>query len=186
MNTPNIMYEEAPFDPGAPVADVPAARALRFDERALSLFERYLQAVITRRLMILGILLVSLSAGVIAYLMTTPQYRATSRVEITRAQPKVTNVEGLEMEERGRDVQFYETQYRVLQARSLAERVARVLGLQNDDNFFKAFGGGKAKGDSSAAPAAKAPDNQANRLRSATSILLNGIGMQPVGNSNLV
>src|ERR1700712_4888368 len=97
----NITYEEGPFDPGAAAAtgsEVQSA-ALRMDERALSVLERYWQALITRRLLIASIILLSMAVGVIAYLMATPQYQATSRIEITRVQTKVTNVQGIDTED---------------------------------------------------------------------------------------
>lgn len=183
MNT-SITYEEVPFDPAATAAESSLARARRIDERALSLAERYLQAVINRRLMILGIVLLSMIVGVIAYLMATPQYRATARLEIARTQPKVLSVQGVEVEDRGRDIQFYETQYQLLRAKSLAERVARALSLQNNDAFFEMFGGEKV--DPGAPKKALSANDQADRLAAATSILLQNIEIKPVGNSNLV
>src|SRR6187401_1712122 len=76
---------------------------------------------------IAAIIAASLIAGLVITLLMTPQYTAVARVEISREQKNVTNVQGLESEESNRDLEFYQTQYALLEARSLAERVARVL-----------------------------------------------------------
>ncbi|PZU77926.1 MAG: exopolysaccharide biosynthesis protein, partial [Sphingomonas sp.] len=90
--------------------------------------------------MIAGIIVAALAIGLLATLLATPQYSATARIEISRDQKKVTNVEGLEAPASDRDTEFYQTQYSLLQARSLAERVARALRLGSDEAFFKAHG----------------------------------------------
>ena len=88
---------------------------------------QYWQVVLRWKWLILGITAAALVFGLLATLLATPQYTATSRIEISRAQKNVTNVESLESAEAGRDLEFYQTQYSLLQARSLAERVARQL-----------------------------------------------------------
>jgi polysaccharide biosynthesis transport protein len=90
---------------------------------------QYWQVVLRWKWVIAGIILASLAIGIVATLLATPQYTATSRIEISREQKKVTNVEGLESSEAGRDLEFFQTQYSLLQARSLAERVSRQLCL---------------------------------------------------------
>ena len=90
--------------------------------------------------MIAGIILAALVLGLIATLLATPQYTAASRIEISRDQKKVTNVQGIEAADAGRDLEFYQTQYSLLQARSLAERVARQLRLATNEAFFEAHG----------------------------------------------
>ena len=49
-------------------------------------------------------------AGAIITLLMTPQYTATSRIEIAREQANVTNVEGLKRERNAPDQEFYLTQ----------------------------------------------------------------------------
>lgn len=89
---------------------------------------------------IAGVIVVALALGVIATLLATPQYTATARIEISREQQNVTKVEGLESPQASRDEEFYQTQYANLQARSLAERVARHLRLARNPAFFEAHG----------------------------------------------
>ncbi|MET0246921.1 MAG: polysaccharide biosynthesis tyrosine autokinase, partial [Sphingomonas sp.] len=186
--TTNLTYEEAPFDPAATSVAAAAApekpAGQRLDERAVSAIERYWRAMLNRRLLILAVLLASMTVGVITYLMATPLYTTTARIEIQRSQAKVVNMGGLELEDRSRDLQFYETQYNLLKARSLAERVARVLGLQNDDKFFAMYGDGGSAG--ATGPRTRSAQDQAKRLDQAASILLENISVDPIGASSLV
>jgi len=97
--------------------------------------------VITRwKWIISAIIAVALIAGLIVTLLITPEYTASTRIQISRDQKNITKVDGLESPEAGRDLEFYQTQYSLLQARSLAERVARRLRLSTDDAFFAAHG----------------------------------------------
>ena len=90
------------------------------------------------RWVILGIVVLSGLAGLIITLMMTPQYTAATRMEISREEKRITNIEGVESSSGNRfDQEFYQTQYTLLGARSVAERVARVLKLADDDAFFK-------------------------------------------------
>ena len=101
---------------------------------------QYWQVVLRWKWVIIGIILAAMAIGLVATLLATPKYTATSRIEISREQKKVTNVEGLESPEAGRDLEFFQTQYSLLQARSLAERVARQLRLSSNAAFFEAHG----------------------------------------------
>ena len=64
--------------------------------------------VITRwKWIILGIIGVALAVGLVTTLLMTPRYTANSRIEISREQKNVTNVQGLESADVARDVVFY-------------------------------------------------------------------------------
>ncbi len=101
---------------------------------------QYWHAALRWKWAILGIILSCLIAGLLMTLLTSPRYTAHSQIEISREQKNITKVEGIESAEAGRDLEFYETQYSLLQANSLAERVARKLGLARNDAFFAAHG----------------------------------------------
>ena len=120
---------------GVAAPDVNSERGL-----APPILLQYWQVVLRWKWLIIGITVSALTLGLIVTLLATPQYTATSRIEISRAQKNVTNVESLESAEAGRDLEFYQTQYSLLQARSLAERVARQLRLGTGDAFFEAHG----------------------------------------------
>ncbi len=87
-----------------------------------------------------AIVTVTVVIGAILTLLMTPQYTATSRIEIAREQANVTNVEGLQRENTTPSQEFYLTQYSLLGARSLAERVERRLRLASNQDFFAAHG----------------------------------------------
>lgn len=101
---------------------------------------QYWNMVVRHRWLVLGIIVASLVGGILLTLLATPQYTATSRVEIARQQQRITNVQGVQSEEAGRDLEFYFTQYSLLEARSLAERVSRQLNLPRSAVFFEANG----------------------------------------------
>ena len=99
---------------------------------------QYWQVVLRLRWAIAGIIAATLVAGLIVTILATPRYTATTRLEISRSQKNVTNVGQLDLREDAGELEFYQTQYALLQARSLAERVARKLRLSQSDEFFEA------------------------------------------------
>jgi len=149
---------------------------------------QYWQVVLRWKLVIAGIILGSLTIGLVATLLATPQYSATSRIEIRRDQKKVTNVEGLEAADSGRDVEFYQTQYKLLESRSLAERVARKLRLANNEGFFEAHGVDITEGKLFANKAGQplTAKERADREQLAIGLLLGHASIAPIRGSALV
>ncbi|WP_230782339.1 GumC family protein [Sphingomonas sp. Leaf37] len=91
------------------------------------------------RYAIIGIVVGCLLIGTIVTLLMTPKYTAVATVEVSRDSNKVSNFEGVERETSVADQEFYQTQYGLLEARSLAERVANQLRLVDDPKFFERF-----------------------------------------------
>ena len=149
--------------------------------------EQIFRAILAHKWVVLGIIGASLLLGIVATLLATPQYTAVSRIEISRQEANVTNVEGVEEADRTRDVEFYDTQYALLEARSLAERVVRDLGLASNDGFFESFGvvpdEAVSLEDESGAARAQGP---ASRQAAATKILLDHVDISPIRGSSLV
>ena len=149
---------------------------------------QYWSMALRHRWVVIGILIGSIVVGILATLLATPQYSATSRIEISRQQQRITNVQGVESEETGRDLEFYFTQYSLLEARSLAERVSRQLNLPRNEAFFAAHGvepeggallniGGDRPLDSSAL---------ADRQNLVVETLLQHVAVNPIRSSALV
>ncbi len=92
------------------------------------------------RYVILGSIAACLLLGLIATLLMTPKYTATTTVEISRESSKVTDFQGVERETSVADQEFYQTQYGLLRSRLLSERVAAQLRLVDDPSFFEKFG----------------------------------------------
>jgi len=136
---------------------------------------------------ILGVILGTLVVGLVATLLMTPHYTATTRIEISRDQKNVTKVDGVESPDAGRDLEFYQTQYSLLQARSLADRVAKQLHLARDNAFFAAHGVNPDKLGAGADPGAgRVAAQEAGRQRAAADLLLQHVGIAPVRGSSLI
>jgi len=137
--------------------------------------------------LILGFVAAALVLGAIVTLLTTPQYTAQARIEIQRQQANVTNVEGLEPEQTGQNLEFYQTQYSLLKARSLADRVSRNLRLARDVEFLDAHG--IDHGSSLLSPNSKSnlnPSELRAREVAVVNALLEAIEITPVRGSALV
>ena len=149
---------------------------------------QYWQVVLRWKWLIAAITASALIFGFVATLLATPQYTATSRIEISRAQKNVTNVEGLESADAGRDLEFYQTQYALLQARSLAGRVARQLRLGTSDVFFKAHGIEMGDEGLFATKSGKqfSAAEKLKREKNAIDVLAKNISISPVRGSALV
>lgn len=140
-----------------------------------------MQIVFRWKWVVISIILISLLFSGIVTLLMTPQYTATSRLEISRERQNVTNVEGDDAKQNGQDVEFYKTQYSLLEVRSLAERVARSLRLAGSDAFFAGHGI-TPEGDGARWTAAqrKARESQA------VDLLLAHVSIDPIPVSSLV
>lgn len=104
------------------------------------IIRQYLRIAHRWRHVILGAVASCVLIGLIATLLMTPKYTASVTIEISREASQVTNFQGVERETSVADQEFYQTQYGLLQSRSLSERVATQLGLVNDPAFYEKFG----------------------------------------------
>src|SRR3546814_9461406 len=96
-------------------------------------------AVYSHRYLVLGLLVGALLMGLLVTFMTTPQYTSTARIEILPDAPVATSVAGEPDRAVSDEVSFYNTQYSLLQSRSLAERVIRAGNLMSNESFVSAF-----------------------------------------------
>lgn len=158
----------------------------RFD-REMPMVREYLAIIVRRKWIIVTIVALALIAGLVWTLMMTPQYTAASLIEISRQQQQVTQVEGIEQGDRTFDQEFYETQYELLRARTVAERVASDLRLANNLDFFSAHG---INPDSvewlSSNDTAPSRSDLAEREKAAVGLLLANIEIAPIARSSLV
>lgn len=137
---------------------------------------QYWHAALRRKWVILAILLLALAAGVVITLLSRPQYVASAQIEISRDERNPTKIEGIDGEASMQDQEFYQTQYTLLESRSLAERVAQQLSLANNPAFYEAH-------DLEPPPAAN--DARA-KVREAGNLLLAHVEVVPVTRSRLV
>ncbi|WP_037477186.1 GumC family protein [Sphingomonas melonis] len=110
------------------------------ETEAIPVVRQYLRVLMRWRYLILGTVAVCFLLGLVITLLMTPQYTATAAIEISRESSQVTNFQGVERETSLADQEFYQTQYGLLESRSLSERVAVQLRLVDDPKFFERFG----------------------------------------------
>lgn len=146
------------------------------------------RALMRWKWLILAVLASAVLLGLLVTMMTTPLYTAQTQLEISRKQVNVTNVEGLQ-DMAAKDLEFYQTQYGLLQSRSLAERVAKKLKLAENPTFLAAYGMAPESGGGLFAerrPGAMTADERQGREKAAIGILLGNVAIVPVRGSSLV
>ncbi|HTU12658.1 MAG TPA: polysaccharide biosynthesis tyrosine autokinase [Allosphingosinicella sp.] len=147
---------------------------------------RYLRIALRWRWLIIGVTVAAIIAGLIITYLTTPLYTAEATLEIQRENDRITQVRGVEPETSSVDMEFYQTQYGLLQSRSLAERVATDLRLYSDPNFFEMFGDDETAARVRESPLANNQATRQDRVRRAGVLLLRQLAVSPVRLSRLV
>lgn len=138
-------------------------------------------AVVRRRWRLLAAVCgVVLAVSVVKYAMTPKEYRATTTLQIERRVSGIATMENLFRVDPW-DMEFYPTQYRLLQSRGLAERVVKNLRLA-EDPVFNPVRAGLPTGREQAVTAA---DDQA-LLGALAGKLLGGLEVNPIRNTRLV
>jgi succinoglycan biosynthesis transport protein ExoP len=160
-----------------------------FPEEAPHLLD-YLHVVLKRRWVVLSCLLIVFSTVAIGTLKQKPVYAGRVLVEINPEQPNVLNFKEV-LQISSVDVDSYrETQYKILQSRTLAERVVRDLQLYRYPEFYRGrllFGlivRDPEKIPSASDPAP--PDPSWDAYRNTVKHFLDSVDVSPVRRSNLV
>ena len=101
------------------------------------------KVVVKHRRLLIWIFVIFLIVGAYFTFTATPLYIATAMLKIEPANPTVTGVTGVgegpgRATEGGGPYDYYQTQYKLLQSRSLAARVIRDLGLDANKAFTSA------------------------------------------------
>jgi len=157
---------------------------------------KYWRVFLKHRWLFIIAAVLGLSVGAARTLLTTPVYRAATTIQINRTIPNVSGVQGgedLSDVEGGRNDEFYQTQYELLQSRSLAERVVKTMNLQDNAAFIVAavrsplanlkrlvFG---AEAQSSASSTSQ---DVTARQDAAVGRVMGGLAVQPVRDSTIV
>lgn len=161
MSTPNL------FDRAGAADLQPRGPAAEFN------LGEWLQVLRRRWLLIAAACAIGLGAAAAHYAMTPPLYQATAVLQIERR--SLTPLVGSQTPwlEDWWNMEYYPTQYRLLESRGLAERVVRNLGL-SDDPYFNPGGAGRAGADDLAVLG-----GLANRLRG-------GLSVDPIRTTQMV
>src|SRR5688500_5987120 len=91
-----------------------AARRELYDAPAENHLAEYAGAILRRWWLVLLIAAATVALALLASLMMTPQYRATTTLQIQREALNVVNMEDLLPAESPQDRDFYQTQYELL------------------------------------------------------------------------
>lgn len=152
----------------------------------MSFIRQYLRVARRWRYVIIGVTVGCVLLGLIVTLLMTPQYTATTSIEISREANQVTSFQGVERETGAADQEFYQTQYGLLESRALSERVATQLRLVDNPGFFERFGVTSDEGAFQLVNGRYSAAGRAERLRTAGDILRNHLTIVPTRFSRLV
>ncbi|WP_434031424.1 GumC family protein [[Pseudomonas] boreopolis] len=147
----------------------------------------YWQALYGQRWLIVLITVAIVALVALATFLLTPSYRASSTLQIERDTLNVVNVESLMPVESPQDKDFYQTQYQLLQSRSLARAVIREAKLDQEPAFKPLVDEAVDKVQSARRErGGELVSRQSIAERVLTPVLLAGLDIEPVLNSRLV
>ena len=173
-------------NPSANTGSWAAPRIAERDAETVSVVRQYWGILQRWRYVILGITVGCVMLGLVVTLLMTPKYTASVTVEIAREANKVTDFQGVERETSAGDQEFYQTQYGLLESRTLAERVATRLRLVDDHNFYEMFGVSENDQAFTQVNGHYPASGRAVRQRRAGEILLDHLAVAPARLSRLV
>lgn len=178
------------YTPGTDAPGTDAREDLRYvdphDTPAAGNLTEYAGALLRSWWLILLIAGVVVLAALAASLMMTPQYRATTTLQIEREAMKVVQMEDLIPSESPMDRDFYQTQYELLMSRSLARRVIAKAGLANHPVYRETVEAVSEKLGPAAAGQPAAATRRELIDRALTDQVLASLEVEPVRNSRLV
>jgi exopolysaccharide transport family protein len=110
------------------------------DENNQSLIEEihlrdYLRVIMKRRWTIISCFLIVFISTAVFTFTATPIFQGTARLIIEKDNPNVLSIEEvMAVDSSGTD--YYQTQYKIIESRSLARKVIDSMGLQDSEEFF--------------------------------------------------
>ena len=141
----------------------------------------YLHLLLRRRNVALAVFAAVVALATLRTLLTKPVYEGTAQLLIEKNDPNVLNFKGVTEEKGGWGIDdYYQTQYKLLQSRSLARRVIEHLNLLSDPEY----GGPRDKVQIESILAL--PPGQSLEMEEAITAFLARTSVKPVRNSRLV
>ena len=135
-----------------------------------SMLRRYWRIFYKRRWVIASAVAGCLALALIISLLMKPEYTATVRIQVAREAAKVVDMQQVEGDQPGAtSLEFYQTQYALLNSRSLSEAVVRDLGLANNSAFLS-DGDSSEADDLDALPIAQRMDLATQKVNEQTAI----------------
>lgn len=137
----------------------------------------FLHLLLKRRWTILTVFIVCVTTVTIKTFSMSPVYKATTTIRIEKEVPKVLSFEDILPDSE----QYYNTQYEIIESRTLAMRVINKLDLQKHAQF-------KDKSKIAVVADAEADENykKEEKQKKIINSFLNGLEVTPVKNSSLV
>jgi capsular exopolysaccharide synthesis family protein len=163
-----------------------AFQEVRADAAAPTLVSQVLAILRRRKWLILGCVAAVFFIGLIASLLATPQYTAQATLEIQRETQSIADVDDTSRPAGAADQEFYQTQYGLLEAESLAQRVAASTRLYDNPHFFEMFGASYAENWFEDGRVKIGASTRDQRIRSAAGLLLGNFEVEPERQSRLV
>lgn len=183
----DLSFERAPaINPAGPSASPVQQAANRPVANVRAPVVQLLAMLKRSKWILLGSMAIALIAGLVVTLLMTPLYTATATLEIQREGNRIVEVQGVQQESGPSDLEFYQTQYGLLKARSLAERTAANLRLYQDPAFFEMFGADDVAEEIRSAPRSASRSQRDERVRRAGDILIENVAITPTRMSRLV
>src|SRR5690349_12869916 len=168
-------------------APQPATVVVERDDDEINLLE-YWEILHDRRWLVLGIAGAVFLLALVFTLLATPIYRAGTTLQIERDSLQVTSFEGLTPMESPQDRDFYQTQYELLQSRSLAMRVIQDLKLDTHPQYAKVIEAVDERLDDQAGEGEGATPviRQQEHQQALVPRVIDALTLEPVRNSRLV
>ncbi|MBW1698688.1 MAG: polysaccharide biosynthesis tyrosine autokinase [Deltaproteobacteria bacterium] len=95
----------------------------------------YLRVLLKRRWIIFSVFMIVVLSVAVHTFTATPIYQATARIVIEKENPNLVSIqEVMAVDATGSD--YYQTQYRIIESRSVAREVIKKLDLKNSPEFF--------------------------------------------------
>ena len=139
--------------------------------------QEYLRLLARRRRTILGMVITTVTLTALYSFLATPVYKATVQILIERQTPWLQDQKVTPAAMDNLNEEFYQTQYKLLESRALAKKVADKLDLKADPHYVKIFAGLTPAGDETQVHKAQ------ERLVDA---VLAGVSVSPIPRSRLV
>ena len=166
---------------------------VRSYEEEISLSD-FIEILRKRKWIIISTLVLSVATVLIASLMMTPEYKAEITLEISPDNPKITTFQDV-VELDAPQAEYYETQYKLIKSKTLADQVSRELQLSKNPEFDPDKKGGGLSliaffrnifTQEKPADPKKAAADQKTRDRKITDEFLKRVSIEPDRKSRLV
>lgn len=156
----------------------------------------YWHVLVKRRRLIIGVLAAVVALALLVTLTSTPIYRATTVLQLEKEGIQVVQVNGIQPGDSGGwDPAFLQTQYELIKSRSLVDRVANELDLDQAtiERLQDAGWLGRMlallspqERDVSADKGKTARQETAQRMQAVAAMIDAGLSVEPIRNSRLV